>query len=241
LTVEELRRELARSLRMTAESLVRLALIVRSLETRGEDLSELKIGLLPYLRQIAYGQVLPEVVVRYAERPMLVRSIAALPWPDQERLSNGAKVALAVRCPDGTLDHRMVDPLYMDRAQVQQVFARGRIRPPEEQLVALEANRTPRAKAPAAEAIDDIRIDRGRNGLIVGRKFVPLATIVEALALLRDRDGSGADIDEESSEYTTLSIRVDAVQHERIRRAAYEGNTKVATLVRRALVAYGLI
>jgi hypothetical protein len=238
LSTEDLRRELARSLRMTAESLVRLALIVRSLESRGEDLSGLKIGMLPYLRQIAYGQVLPEVVVRYAEQPMLVRAISALPFPDQEHLTTGGKVALAVRREDGTLDHRLVDPLHMNRHQVAQVFTRGRIRPPEEQIVRLESLPRPRQKT-ATESIDSIVIDRSRGGLVIGRRFYSAATMVEALTLLASPPESEPVSNEELS--AAIQIRVTQSEHDRIRRAAIEANTKIYVMVRRALRIAGLI
>ena len=238
LTVEELRRDLARSLRMTAESLVRLALIVRSLETRGEDLSDLKIGLMPYLRQIAYGQVLPEIVVRYAERPMLVRAIAALPWPDQEHLSNGGKVPLAIRREDGSLDHRLVDPLHMDRKQVVQVFSRGRIRSPEEQIVAMQSEPRPPKISPV-ESIESIKIDRRRGGLVIGRRFHKPAVIVQALSLL----ASSPESDDGDDEIRTqaVAIKLTTEEHDRLRRVAVESHSTQITLVRRALRVSGLI
>jgi hypothetical protein len=69
LSTVELRQELIKSLGITADNLVRLAWIVRLLEEKGEDLSDLKLGLLTHLRKIAYGQVLPELVVRFASSP----------------------------------------------------------------------------------------------------------------------------------------------------------------------------
>jgi hypothetical protein len=74
---------LARLLGFTAENLLRLAVVVAELESRGEDLSDLKIGLLPILRQIAAGTLLPEVVVYYAGKPLAMKRIAALPPAEQ--------------------------------------------------------------------------------------------------------------------------------------------------------------
>ncbi|MHB8397391.1 MAG: hypothetical protein ACYDCI_00430 [Candidatus Limnocylindrales bacterium] len=243
LSVDELRRELARSLRMTAESLVRLALIVRSLEERGDNLSELKIGLMPYLRQIAYGQILPEVVVRYAERPALVRAISALPFPDQEHLSSGGKVELALRGPNGELDHRLVDPLYLDQRQIGLVFTRGRIRAIEEQIILLESSAARTVKIEPTETIDAIKIDRKRGGLVIGRRFVPAATVVHALARLAspsDGDGDGdGDGDDARVEKTTVAL--SRSERERLREAAHRGGTHITVLVRRTLRAAGLI
>src|SRR5271157_1277362 len=92
----QLRQELTQSLHVTAAHLRRLAIIVRLLEERGEDLTDLRIGLLPYLRQIALGQILPEVIVRFAESPWMIRLVGSLPLPDQKRLSDGDRVTLVV-------------------------------------------------------------------------------------------------------------------------------------------------
>jgi hypothetical protein len=239
LSTDDLRRELVRSLKMTADSLVKLALIVRSLEQRGEDLSSLKIGMMPYLRQIAYGQILPEVVVRYAEQPMLVRAISSLPFPDQEHLSTGGKVEMAVRRDDGTLDHRLVDPLHLGRDQIHQVFTRGRIRSPEEQLVMLEAKPRLVAKMAATETIEGIKVDHKRRGLIIGRRFVPAATVVEALAkLARTTMLDEGDSDDPDVQF---SFYLSSAERDRMRDAAHQGNTTMKMLVRRCLRAAGLI
>ena len=52
MTVKQLKDQLARQLEMSAENLTRLALTIRELENRGEDLSDLKLGLMPYLRRM---------------------------------------------------------------------------------------------------------------------------------------------------------------------------------------------
>lgn len=89
-STEELREELGKLLGFTADNLLRLAIIVNELETRGEDLSELKLGLLPLLRKIAAGELLPELVAMYAGRPKLLGIIATkLSRQDQMRAVAG--------------------------------------------------------------------------------------------------------------------------------------------------------
>lgn len=239
MTTEQLRGELARSLELTAAHLVRLALIVRTLEDRGEDLAGLRIHMLPYLRQIAYGQVLPEIVVRFAESPLLIRSISTLPIPDQRSIAEGRPVPMAIRKDDGSVDHRLVDPAYLRREQVAQVFARDRIRPIEEQIVLLEARGKPREPKPATKG-GAVRPDRERGGIVVGRTFVPLSDVVSALAELRE----AADVDVDAGEEGTrkvVPVYLTERQHDRLAQLALDGRTKMAPLVRRALVAYGLI
>jgi hypothetical protein len=242
LPTEALKDELLRALRWTSEGLVRIALIVRTLEERDEDLSNLKVTLLPYLRQIAHGQVLPDVVVRFGESPLLVRHISALPLPDQDRLARGELIPMAVKRPDGSVTHLLADPLSLRREQVAMVFARDRIRPLEEQVVLLEGKPIPRRRrdvGPPSNA--RVKPDRERGGIVVGRTFIPAAEAVAALAAL-NREWAGEDEDEPpDGERKQVNVVLTEPQHERIRKAAYDGRTKIATLVRRALAAYGLI
>lgn len=83
MTDAQLESACADALELTARSLVRLAIIVRIKEQRGHDLSKLKIGLLPYLRRIADGDLLPEVVARCAHRPAVINQIGKLALTEQ--------------------------------------------------------------------------------------------------------------------------------------------------------------
>jgi len=240
LSTEKLRQALISTMAKTVAQLTRLAWIVRILEERGEDLGDLKIGLVPYLRQIAYGQILPEVVMRYAERPALVKAISALPLPDQQRLAAGDRVTLAIKAPDGSIDNRMVDPLILTGPQVARVFAKDRIRSVDEQLVLAQED-TIRKARPLMPVVGPIRVDRKRNGLIVGRKFVPAATVVDAMAQLREPIDEADDAAEEEAGSHPVQVVLDPVQFERLRKAAFDGRTKHSILIRRALIAYGLI
>lgn len=242
LSTDKLRAALVSTMAKTVAQLTRLAWIVRILEERGEDLGDLKISLVPYLRQIAYGQILPEVVMRYGERPSLVRAISALPLPDQQRLAAGERVVLALRAPDGSVDHRMVDPLTLTSSQVARVFAKDRIRPVDEQLVMAEGEK-PRKPKLLTVAVGPVRVDRKRNGLIVGRTFVPTAMVVDALAQLREPISETGDIDdaEEEAGAHPVTVLLDPAQFERLRTAAFDARTKHSVLIRRALIAYGLI
>lgn len=79
----ELDLELSSSLEITANALLRLAIILKIKEDRGHDLSQLKIGMIEHLRRIATGQLLPEVVVRWADRPSVIRRLAKLTIDEQ--------------------------------------------------------------------------------------------------------------------------------------------------------------
>lgn len=236
-STKRLREELARTLHLSAAYLRRLAVIVRLLEERGEDLSDLKLDLLPYLRLIAHGQLLPELLVQHGHSPLLIRMARALPIPDQARLASGEPVPLAIRQRDGTIDHRMVNPSYLTREQMTLVFSMGRIRPIEEQIVVLEARgraQEPRLETPRGA----VRPDLKRGGIVVGRTFVPVADVVQALAALRGPEESK---EENTGPDHTIPIKLSDAEHERLQMAAVRGRTKMTPLIRRALIAYGLI
>lgn len=183
-TTEQLREELVRTLGLTASNLARMAQIVRVLEERGEDLEALHIGLLHHLRRIAYGQVLPEVVVRFAGRPFLIKVIGNLPIPDQCRIAAGEPVAMATTDPVGVTTHRMVDPYIMTPGQAAQVFAADHIRDLSEQAVILDQKRS-RKSARMPDRIGQLRIDKERGGVMVGRYFVPQVDLAAALSILK--------------------------------------------------------
>lgn len=91
LSNEELRKELVDRLCISVEHLVRVAALVAELESRGENLRGLRIGLLPYLRQIAAGKLVPEIVVKFAGVPNSIRAIGSLPAPEQLKIANGER------------------------------------------------------------------------------------------------------------------------------------------------------
>ncbi len=242
-TTEQLRAELARGLQVTAECLLRLALVVKLLEERGEDLSGLRLPLLHHLRRIACGQVLPEVVVRFAAAPGLIAKIGSLPLPEQKRLAEGGKVTVVVRTAAGETTHKQVDPLHLAPGQVSLVFARDHLRGIAEQGVLLDQRPERGEKQPPRGRV---RSDSARGGLRVGRVFVPQSEVIEALGHLRDeisQDGDGG----EDGTTRNLPIPLTTQEHRRLKIAsanatAHEGkDVSMAELIRRAMRMAGLI
>lgn len=236
-STEELHQQLAQALSSTAQNLIRMAAIVRELEDRGEDLSQLRLGMTRYLRKIAYGQVSPQVVVRFGEYPLLVDRVAALPTPDQERLCSGEPVRLMLLTEHGT-DHRMLDPLALNRHQIAQIFDRDRLRTDAEQIAWLEG-RQPRLqqdrKRPKKQRV---RADPERGGIVVGRAFASLDEVLHALAELKHAD---YEADLEGEENVPTVIHTTAAEKQQLKVRAAKSNASMADLIRRALVAYGLI
>lgn len=86
MTTFELKTEMGKYLCLTVENLMRLAAIVCELERRGEDMSYIRMGLLPILRQIGNGELLPEIVVMYGGQPAVMKQIAKLNIEEQREI-----------------------------------------------------------------------------------------------------------------------------------------------------------
>lgn len=186
MTSDQLKEELAKGLSLTAKNIVVLAKIVKRLETRGEDLSDLKIGIINYLRKIAQGQLCADVLVRFAGRPSLIDAISRLPMDDQVKLAKGEQVKIAVYGQDGFLTHRMADPLIMPPDQFRQAFASDHIRGEAEQVLVLDQRRTRKMKKPL-EQIGFLSIDKERGGVSVGKRFISLHDLVAAVKELQGK------------------------------------------------------
>jgi hypothetical protein len=135
----ELRSYLAERLRLTAENLVEMALVIREFDERGIDLSDLRLSLLIYLRRIAYGQTLPEVVAALVGRRDLLQRIAFLPLPEQARCFQDEGLAVTTQIlADGTVDARRRRLMDMEPWEVRQVFGPNGIRNELEQAAWLK-------------------------------------------------------------------------------------------------------
>lgn len=91
---DELRKELARAITMTADALSYLAACWVELERRGEDLSNLRMTLAPYLRAVASGSMAPEAVIAFAGRKMVLRWIGKQPLELQRKLASDPRVTI---------------------------------------------------------------------------------------------------------------------------------------------------
>jgi hypothetical protein len=233
-----LREELTRALAVTADNLRRLAAIVYLLEERGEDLGEIRIGLLDYLRRIAHGQVLPETVVRFGEWPRLMRIAAALPLPDQQRLATGAPVVLVVRREAGAFDRREVDPLQLTGRQLTQVFGPDGLRDEPAQCLLLEDRGLPAKKTATRTPtrFGHCTADVKKGGIRVGKHFVSVADTLSALSAL----APSGPVDEDTPSDATVAVKLTEIQQASLKICAARGGTNVQSLVRRALNAAGL-
>lgn len=180
--------QLKEALSITLAGVVTSAAIVKRCDELGIDIEArlgCRLAILPVLRQIADGQILPELYVALHTRINLFRRAAALSHKEQRLIVENEP--LKVMEEGGT--HRVVAPLDLQPHEVSQVFAPGRLRNETEQVGHIKDQHRKVALKAAATVTDDAEplIDRKRDGVWVGHKFISHRRWIEILGQLADR------------------------------------------------------
>lgn len=191
MTAEQRRATLAQTLGDLAGNMIRLAAVVRAMEEAGDDLADVAhLAVIRYARRIAYGQLLPAAVNEFGGTPLLLGRVAALPMPDQERVTAGESLPVMILTADGHTDKRMVPPLKMSRSEIMQVFASDHLRDEGEQVSWLR-ERAP-AKLEKSEWVrPKVKLARTRRGIVVRGNdvFLSVEDLRGYLKELEDGDG----------------------------------------------------
>ena len=178
--VQSLIGEMKECLSITVDSIRRLGAIVRRLETLGVDFGEIRIPNMDYFRKIGHGRMLPDVFVRLAGSPNLLRKVSNLTLQDQQHIVDGKPIKVMLRGGD----FMMATPTDMTFEQVRQVFAVDHIRSDSEQsawLIDKSQKRTPTATA------SPVMLDRKRHGIVVGETFISATDLAGYLGSLAER------------------------------------------------------
>jgi hypothetical protein len=170
---EELLSQFWQLFTMTAENFQNMAAIIRMVEEAGGDLSgpaQRLNGFFVALRRIAYGQLLPEILVRYNGKLTLVDRIGTLPISEQKVIAAGNGIPLLVYADDGSTSRIMAEPMDMTADQVRQAFARDHMRSENEQKLFLADWRAAKRK-PLPGEVGEWRLDPelgiARRGTVV--------------------------------------------------------------------------
>lgn len=231
LTVEQLRAELSRGLTLTATTLTRLGAVWAELERRGENLSDLRIGLARTLPLIASGRLAAEAVVAFAGRPMVLRSLEGVPLDEQRRLADGQPIPIYL---PGASSPESLPLARIPSAAVSRVIVDGTIRTPAEQRLALRQRKAAKPQRHYA-----VSVDRDNRTLKVGNMTVPLASVIAAMA-----EAAGAKsviLDDAERPAKTIAGKVTDEEKERLKAAAKAHDLEEWELVRRAVVAMWLL
>ncbi|EBD3193606.1 hypothetical protein CQ885_23510 [Salmonella enterica] len=178
LSTLELKNELSRGLEITSRHLVYLAKIWRELENRGEDLSDIRHGMLSYLPLIANEQVEPGLVVNYAGQKTLLAALTSLPIEVQRQISETGYVDMASE--DGRVVQVQVSRLRA--ADVYRVFdmQAQRVRPVAEQAKLIMETARRRPLPPVTNIVAFEQRD-GDDLLVISGKRVKVVRVLSEL------------------------------------------------------------
>jgi len=184
-TNEQLKQELGRALDITADYLSYLSEIWRELESRGEDLSGLRHGLMAYIPLIANRQVDSRIVVNYAGQKTLLSAISKLPIEEQAEIARTGHVTVAQSTEDGRVQEVQVNVADMRAADVHRVFGENGIRTPEQQL---KVQKHLENSQPRKHITSIIHYDQkdGEDLLVISGKRVRLSSVISSIC---DRKG----------------------------------------------------
>lgn len=137
LDTHELKQLLSAAVSVTAQYIQFIARVWHELESRGEDLSELRSGLMRYLPLVHDGKLDASVVISFAGQQLLLREIALMPVEEQKRLAGGEKIPLVTQNAAGDFSTAWVDVKTLHARHYGQVFNMGEVRTEQEQIAIL--------------------------------------------------------------------------------------------------------
>lgn len=150
-----------------------IAALVRRLEELGATI-EIDVPIMPFIKRIAYGNMIPELFVAFQGNGRLLNKAGSLPKPEQEKFANDEPIK--VMLPNG--DHRMIPPSCLSRREVSQLFGPNGMRTESEQLAWL---RDQDEKARLRNSHNDepsIVLDRKRGCLVVCGVSIPASDLL---------------------------------------------------------------
>lgn len=179
---DELKAELAKSLEITSRHLRYLAKIWRELESRGEDMSNLRHGLMAYLPMIADERVDPRLIVNYAGQKTLLSFISQLPNKVQKEIAETGYVTL-VKIDEGISTEVQTQLSKLSVSEIHRVFDidRKSVRTPDEQRLILESPKKKNKKLPHITRFVGFERRNEQDLIIVSGKRVSVNTVISAM------------------------------------------------------------
>lgn len=183
LSTADLKREFARALTVTADYLVYMSAIWQELNNRGEDLSDLKSGLMEYVPLIASRQLDARLVVSYAGQKTLLSVLSRLPIEQQHSIAETGTVERVLLDDDDQRVVEIVNLSSIKTSEITQIFADDYVRSVDDQhkLLLMRKNSKSKSKKPRAYTHSRIKFEDDQT-LVVGGKSVKIEAMLEALS-----------------------------------------------------------
>lgn len=193
-SIEDLKKELSRTLKVTSEYLVYMSLIWTQLNKLGVDLSGLRSGLFEYVPLIAMNQLNPDLVIEFAGNKTLLSALARLPLEQQEWIAKTKQVPFVELAENQEKIERALDLTKAKASQIYQVFGGDSGFRNTDQQYALLVNRASSNKSKERKQVSKkktyrtIGFDKDRKFMVFGDAKVSLDTVLERLSDLYNID-----------------------------------------------------
>lgn len=197
LGVSELKSLLNQSIQVTTRFIAFLAKVWKALEDKGEDLSDLRHGLMRYLPLVSAGKMDASLLIQFAGQQLLLRELALLPTEEQCRLANGEKIPLVTKTNEG-FSTKLVDLANLHSRYYPQIFTVGRVRTEAEQMAMLDASKPKRRQQKIRKK--NVIIDQQKGAIKCGTTSILIDDVLSALAKVSGKSSA------ELSEYLGLAV-----------------------------------
>lgn len=191
-SIADLKAELSRTLKVTSEYLVYMALIWNELNNRGEDLSELKSGLFQYIPMIATNQLDASLVVEFAGNKTLLSALSRIDIEKQKEIAVSKKIPF-VRL--GESNEKIETELNLTTARPREIYqALGGdtgLRDADQQYLYLKAKNKVQRKPKniSRTTLSNIEFDEKNEYMIIGNDHrVKIEKLLQSLGELYDID-----------------------------------------------------
>lgn len=174
----DLKQALISAIDDTVSAIRRAAAIWAELERRGEDLSDVNFALRVYMRPVAEGRLLPEVLSRLAGQRRTLDLVATLPPPEQQRVVID-ETPIEVVTADGEITTKSLPA--MTWPEVARVIRDGAVRTPAEQQASIARTLAAKAPRPRGGRPARIHVDTKHGVVKIGVMQVPLDRLLAAL------------------------------------------------------------
>lgn len=224
MTREERRAYILRAFSLAAENIHRAARVWTIAEEMGDDLSDLRTGLISYLPRIASGLMDARVLTCFGGK--LIAAVSLLPVDEQVRLIQGGTVQLV------TDDGRVVaaDPMKLTAPQVSRVFGAGGFRSLAEQKALLATAAQREAKR--------LTIDYSRTG---GGRFLVKTPGCYLLSMVLDSMARTAPLKKKNDKVVAVTVELPEELLKTLRVAAQSSGKDIGEAFLQAARLVGMI
>lgn len=191
-SIEQLKAELSKSLKLTSDYLVYMSLIWSELNKRGVDLSELKSGLFAYIPLIATNQLDARLVVEFAGNKTLLSALSRLPMDKQIEVAESKALPYVTYGENQKIIETTLDLTKAKASQIYQVLGGEHgFRDVNQQYLYLKAKAKYKSKPKKTPrtTLRNVEFDENKEYMLIGSdNRVKIETLIGALGDLYEID-----------------------------------------------------